>query len=126
MSSRPPIRLPFDRLGVALSAACAVHCAAGAVLVGLLGLGGTVLGGALADPRIHEYGLVAAVVIGGLGLGAGAMHHLRPRLLAMGGAGLALMALGLMVDHGPAETALTVCGVTLLAFAHIGNLRHRH
>jgi hypothetical protein len=52
---------------VLLSALCMVHCVAGVVLVAVLGLGGS----ALLDPRIHEYGLAAAVVVGAIGLGMG-------------------------------------------------------
>ncbi|MDE1918020.1 MAG: MerC domain-containing protein [Sphingomonadales bacterium] len=116
------IRDRLDRMGVLLSALCAVHCVSGVVLVAFLGISG----GALLDPRIHEFGLVAAVMIGALGLGSGALRHGRRGPLMLGGAGLTLMACGLLVHHGMAEVALTVAGVTLLAAAHIGNLRHAH
>jgi hypothetical protein len=118
----PLIRNRLDRLGVVLSALCAVHCVSGVVLVAFLGIGG----GVLLDPRIHEFGLVAAVIIGALGLGMGALRHGRRGPLMMGGTGLALMACGLVVPHGLGEVALTITGVTLLALAHIGNLRHAH
>lgn len=118
----PLIRDRLDRFGVLLSALCMVHCVSGVVLVALLGVGG----GVLLDPRIHEFGLAAAVVIGALGLGAGIMRHKRRGPLILGGAGLTLMACGLVAPHGLAEAALTVAGVSLLAFAHIGNLRHAH
>jgi hypothetical protein len=116
------IRDRLDRMGVFLSALCAVHCVSGVVLVALLG----VSGGVLLDPRIHEFGLAAAVVIGALGLGAGIMRHRRRGPLMLGGAGLTLMACGLIAPHGLAEVALTIAGVTMLASAHIGNLRHAH
>jgi hypothetical protein len=118
----PLIRDRLDRFGVVLSALCAVHCVSGVVLVALLG----VSGGVLLDPRIHEYGLAAALVIGIVGLGTGALRHGHRGPLMLGGAGLALMACGLVAPHGGAEVALTVAGVTLLAIAHIGNLRHAH
>ncbi len=114
------IRGKLDRLGVALSALCLVHCVSGVALVGFLGLGG----GALLDPRIHEWGLAMAMVIGALGLGFGAARHGRRLPLALGAAGLALMGVGLMVPHGLAEAAATIPGVGLLAFAHMRNLRH--
>lgn len=118
----PPIRRQLDRFGVFLSAACAVHCVAGVVLVTLLGIGG----GVLLNPRIHEIGLALALVVGGVGLGVGALRHRQPAILATGAAGLALMALGLMVPDGPVEAAITISGVSLLALAHIRNLRHSH
>lgn len=116
------IRTKIDRLGVALSALCLVHCMAGVAFVAVLGIGG----GVLLDPRVHEYGLAAAVAIGALGLGFGAARHGRRLPLVLGGLGLGLMALGLVVPHGLAEAAATVPGVALLAFAHIRNLRHSH
>lgn len=114
------IRRRLDRAGVLLSTLCAVHCVSGLVLVTLLGVGG----GVLLNPRIHEIGLALAVVIGGLGLGMGAMRHRRPAVLAAGCAGLALMALGLVVPDGPVEAGVTILGVTLLASAHLRNMRH--
>ena len=118
----PSIRARLDRVGVLLSALCAVHCISGVVLVAVLGVGG----GVLLDPRIHEYGLAAAVVIGAVGLGMGALRHGQRGPLMLGGAGLTLMACGLVAPHGGAEVALTIAGVSLLATAHIGNLRHAH
>ncbi|MBN9142814.1 MULTISPECIES: MerC domain-containing protein [unclassified Novosphingobium] len=114
------IRARLDRLGVALSALCLIHCVSGVVLVGLLGIGG----GVLLDPRVHEYGLAAAIAIGALGLGFGLARHGRREPLIMGCVGLVLMAMGLAVPHGLPEMAMTIPGVILLAFAHIRNLRH--
>jgi hypothetical protein len=119
------LHLSADRLGVLLSALCLLHCLAGLLLVTVLGTGAA-FAGVLLDPHVHEYGLVAAIAVGGVGLGVGAMRHGHMRLLAIGTFGLALMALGLVVPHGPAEAAVTALGVSLLAFAHIRNLRHRH
>ncbi|HWU02810.1 MAG TPA: MerC domain-containing protein [Novosphingobium sp.] len=115
-----PFRQRLDRLGVFISALCVVHCVSGLVLVTFLGIGGTLL----LDPRVHEYGLAIAVVVGALGLGFGALRHRRMGLVALGGTGLALMALGLVVPHGLPEAIATIIGVTLVATAHIRNLRH--
>ena len=90
------LRRGLDSAGILLSALCAVHCLAGVVLVVMLGLGGTMLGTALADPRIHEYGLMAAVLVGAAGLGTGFARHRRRDILARGLCGLALMAAGLL------------------------------
>jgi hypothetical protein len=116
------IRRKLDRVGVVLSALCLIHCVSGLVLVTVLGIGG----GALLDPRIHEVGLMLAIGIGAVGLGFGAMRHRRAGPLALGAAGLALMALGLVVPDGVVEAGVTIGGVSLLAFAHIRNLRHQH
>ena len=114
------IRNRLDRMGIALSALCALHCILGVVLVSALGLGGRFL----LDPRIHQFGLCLAVVIGGVSLGFGVARHGRVGPLLVGGTGLAVMAAALFVGHGPEETVLTVIGVALVAFAHIRNL-HR-
>ena len=119
----PRFRARLDRLGVGLSALCMVHCVAGLVFVSVLGIGGTVL----LNPRIHEIGLMLAIGIGGLGLGAGVMRHRRADILIAGVAGLSLMALGLMVPDGPIEAGITILGVCLLALAHLRNMGlHRH
>jgi len=116
----PSIRDRFDRAGIVLSGLCALHCVLGLVLVSLLGLGG----GLLLDPSIHETGLAIALVIGLLSLGLGVMRHGRIGPLMLGGCGLVLMASALAVGHGVSEAFLTIAGVTLVAAAHIGNLRH--
>ena len=111
---------PFlDRAGVLLSSLCAVHCLAGLVLVSVLGIGG----GILLNPAIHRIGLLLAVGIGVVTLGLAALRQRRTDLLVLGGTGLALMAFGLIAPHGTAEAALTICGVGLLATAHVRNLR---
>jgi hypothetical protein len=114
------IRNRLDSLGMVLSGLCAVHCVLGLVLVTVLGLGG----GVLMRPEIHEIGLALAVGVGILTLGLGALRHGRTGPLLIGGCGIALMATALAVPHGPAEAALTIAGVALVAFAHIRNLRH--
>ncbi len=116
------IRNRLDRVGVLLSGLCALHCIAGLVLVTTLGLGG----GVLLAPAIHEMGLALAIVVGLLTLGLGALRHGQLGPLLIGGCGLALMAAALTVPHGTAEAFLTIAGVSLVAVAHIRNLRHAH
>jgi hypothetical protein len=109
----------FDRLGVVISGLCMVHCVAGLFLIGVLGLGG----GVLLNPAIHRFGLVAAFVVGLFTIGAGALRHGHRLPLALGATGLALMAAAIASDHGKAEALLTICGVVLVASAHIVNMR---
>ena len=113
------IRNRLDGMGMVLSGLCAVHCLLGLLLVSILGLGG----GMLLRPEIHEIGLALAVGIGALTLGLGALRHGRTGPLLIGAAGIALMACALAAGHGPAEAALTIAGVALVAYAHIRNLR---
>jgi len=116
------LRSRLDRFGVLLSGLCMIHCLAGLFLVGVLGLGG----GVLLSPSVHRVGLALAVVIGIVTLGMSALRHGRLAPALIGGCGLALMAAGLVVSHGPAEALLTIPGVGLVAFAHLHNLRHAH
>lgn len=114
------LRDRLDRAGIILSGLCAVHCILGVLLVGMLGLGGEVL----LAPEIHRIGLGLALVVGLVSLGFGVARHGKLAPLVIGGAGLGLMGLALAVGHGPAETVLTIIGVSLVAYAHIRNL-HR-
>ena len=113
------IRDRLDRAGVLLSGLCMIHCLAGLLLVGVLGLGGEVL----LSPAIHRVGLALAVVIGAITLGMGVIRHGQRAPLLIGGAGLALMASAVIVQHGAGEALLTIAGVCLVAIAHIRNLR---
>ena len=114
------IRGRLDRLGVVLSGLCALHCLAGLLLVAGLGLGG----GALLAPEIHRIGLALAIAVGSVTLVLGVVRHGDPVPLQIGAAGIALMAFALFVGHGSAEAVLTILGVSLLAWAHLRNLRH--
>jgi hypothetical protein len=116
------IRDRFDRAGIVLSGLCVVHCVLGLVLVSFLGLGG----GVLLAPELHRVGLALAVAVGVLALGAGFARHGRSAPLMLGGLGLALMAGALAVGHGLPEAVLTICGVTIVASAHLWNLRAAH
>lgn len=114
------IRDRLDRVGIALSSLCVVHCLAGILLVGVLGLGGE----ALLAPAWHRAGLALAILIGAVTIGLGVMRHGKLTPLAVACVGLALMGAGLFVSHGAAEASLTVPGVVLVAIAHLLNLRH--
>jgi hypothetical protein len=114
------VRDRFDRVGILLSGLCALHCLTTLVLVAALGLGG----GFLLNPAMHRVGLALAILVGGIGLGVGIARHGKREPLALGAAGLALMTLALLTGHGPAEAALTIAGVTLVAWAHWRNVRH--
>ncbi len=118
-SSAGMLRGRFDRLGVLISGLCMVHCVAGLFLIGVLGLGG----GVLLNPAIHRFGLMAALLVGMFTIGAGALRHGHRLPLALGTTGLALMAAAIASDHGTGEALLTICGVVLVASAHMVNMR---
>ncbi len=109
----------LDRMAIGLSAFCAVHCVGTIVLLGTL----SSLGHFFTAPIVHEAGLAVALLLGAIALGAGLRRHrlLWPSIVGTGG--LTLMGMALFVDHGVAEAALTVCGVSLVATAHYFNMR---
>jgi len=109
----------LDRVAVGLSGLCLLHCVATVVLLSVLSAAGTFL----TNPAIHEVGLFGAIVLAAVALGQGYVAHGAPRPTLVGIAGLSMMALGLVVPHGWAEVAATVCGVSLIAAAHLMNAR---
>lgn len=113
------IRRRFDRLGLALSSLCVLHCLLSIALVSILGLGSQFL---LAH-EIHEYGLVLAVIVAAVAIGWGAFMHRRAGPLIVALMGLGFMGGALAMPHDYRELLLTIIGVSLVAMAHILNLR---
>jgi len=109
----------MDRLAIAVSGLCVVHCLASAVLVTLLASAG----GLLVTPAIHEVGLTMAIMLGIVALGRGVMEHDFMMPSAVGSLGLGVMAGAMTMEHGLAETAYTVVGVLILALGHDLNRR---
>lgn len=117
----PWMRGRLDRTGMLLSGLCLVHCLGGLFLVAVLGLGG----GLVFAPWIHRAGLAVAMVIAAVAIGLGALQHRRPAPFVVVMTGLSFMGGGLAVEHGFEEAVLTIIGVTLVAAAHVLNLRYR-
>ncbi len=109
----------LDRLGIALSGLCAVHCVMSVILMTLVAS----VGGALLHPAIHEVGLVLAIILGAAALGMGIIRHGYMLPAAIGGLGLGVMAGAASIPHGDMETVWTLTGVALLALGHDLNRR---
>ena len=109
----------MDRLGIALSGLCVVHCLASAVFVTMLASAG----GILLDPVVHEVGLMLALGLGILALGRGVLEHGFMMPAAIGGLGLGVMAGALTLPHGGGSTAYAILGVAVLALGHDLNRR---
>ena len=109
----------WDRVAMALSGFCVLHCAATAIFVALAAS----IGGVLAAGWIHEAGLAIAIVLGVVALGRGLTRHGLVLPLAIGMVGLAFMAYALSLPHGGGELMFTVIGVSILALGHFLNLR---
>ncbi len=119
--TRPGQSAALDRMAIALSGLCVVHCLASAVLVAML----STVGGMLGNPLFHEVGLGVAILLGAVALGRGALHHGHLMPLAIGALGLGIMggAITLPHDGGHAEALWTVIGVGILALGHDLNRR---
>jgi len=109
----------LDRMAIALSGLCLVHCIATTVLLALLSAAGGVLGA----HWIHEVGLGLAMVLGAFALGRGIQEHGFMMPSAVGGLGLGVMAGALSMPHDGSEAFATVLGVLVLALGHDLNRR---
>jgi hypothetical protein len=109
----------LDRLGIAVSGFCLVHCLASAVLVAMLASAG----GMLLNPLIHEVGLTIAIGLGIVALGRGVVDHGFMMPAAVGGLGLGVMAGALSLPHDGGEVMYTIVGVAILALGHDLNRR---
>jgi MerC mercury resistance protein len=120
-STRLAFPLGLDRLAIALSGLCVVHCLASAVLLAML----STVGGALLNPIFHEIGLTLAIGLGAIALGRGALQHGYIMPVAMGSLGLGIMAGAMSLPHDGAggEALWTIIGVGILAFGHDLNRR---
>lgn len=127
MNPSPPPQAPLDRLAIALSGICAVHCVLIVLAVGTIPLWGLAW---LTAPGFHEWFLAIALVPSVLALWWGFRAHGDHRVLAAGVGAFGIMALaillheqGMISDNG--ESFLTLGGVSTLALVHWRNLRLR-
>jgi hypothetical protein len=116
------IRGRLDRVGLTLSVLCAVHCVGTLALVAGLGLGGSFL----LNPVIHRVGLILAMLIVGVAIGAGALRHRRAAPFVIAMMGLSFMGGAMAAPREIEEAVLTIIGVALVAVAHVLNVRHLH
>ena len=113
----------LDGLAISLSAACVVHCLALPVAIALL----PALSDLISLPEsVHFWLLLGALPVSLYVLGSASLRNPAGKgTLAIGLGGLALMGSALLAGSESVETALTLCGASLLAFAHIRNWRRR-
>ena len=107
----------MDRVAMAVSGLCLVHCLVTALLLGTL----STLGGMLGSPIIHEVGLGFAIILGIVALGNGIVRHGRFLPPSIGALGIGAMTAALTLPHGGPEMVATVLGVALLATGHFLN-----
>lgn len=109
----------MDRVAIALSGLCLVHCLATAIFVAMIASAG----GMLLNPAIHEIGLVVAIGLGVISLGRGIVEHGFMMPAAIGGLGLGVMSGALTLPHNGGEVMYTIFGVAILALGHDLNRR---
>ncbi len=119
---RQPWSFGLDRLAIAVSGLCVVHCLATTIALAVMSAAGGLL-----NPMIHEVGLTIAIVLGMIALGRGALEHGYLVPLGVGAFGLGMMAGALHLPHDGthAEAFWTVIGVAVLALGHDLNARAR-
>jgi uncharacterized membrane protein (UPF0136 family) len=113
----------LDRLGVAASCSCALHCALTPLVVGVLPLAGLSL---FADERVEWALLGLSVGLGAVSLLPGYFsRHRRVRAVALFAAGLCLIvAARVLLEEGSRlEIPSVVVGALLIAAAHLVNRR---
>ena len=112
----------IDRAGMALSLSCGLHCLFTPLLIGVAA---SLPIGWLFDESTEVLLLAAAVLTGALSLGPSYWRrHRRKRCLAMFAVGVGLLALAKLGPVGERwEPWTVVSGATLLATAHLVNLR---
>ena len=119
MFARAALIGSMDRMAMALSGLCLVHCLATSVILAVLASAG----GLLLSPVVHEIGLTLAIILGIVALGRGVLEHGFMMPSAMGGLGLGVMSGALTMPHSGLETVYTILGVAILALGHDLNRR---
>jgi hypothetical protein len=116
-------RSRVDGWGIFASCLCAVHCAAGALVVGVTGVTGSLL----RDERVELFFLLATVSLASASVTLGYRQHQNARVALLAVAGLSLLGAARAL---PAplllEPAASVLGASLLVMAHVLNARLLH
>jgi len=109
-----------DRLAVFLSGLCVLHCLFLPILLILAPVLGLNL---VSDELVHSILFIIAIPVSLVGLGLGYRRHRHLGSAALAAMGLVLMYVALLQNSLFMEEALTIIGVSLVAFAHIQNRR---
>lgn len=108
----------LDRIAIAVSGLCVVHCVATTVFFAILSTAGGVF-----SPIIHEVGLALAILFAVLALGRGIFTHGYMMPAAVGALGIGIMIGALTMPHSDFEVFWTLIGVSLVALGHDLNRR---
>ena len=117
-----PARARFDFIGLILSGSCLVHC----LLLPVAVLTAPALAVWLGETEttVHWTLFFVALGVSGWALLTGYRRHGAMLVIAVGAVGLAVMAVAAAHLFGSAaEAVLTVSGASIVALAHVVNLR---
>ncbi|HEY0179412.1 MAG TPA: MerC domain-containing protein [Dokdonella sp.] len=123
---RTPYARVADRVGATASFLCAVHCAALPLVIAALPALGLEF---LADHRFERVFIACASALAATTLYLGFRRHQRFRAFWFLLPGIVLLLAGITIDadHGsPVHAVLVAIGGTLVALAHLTNLRLTH
>ncbi|OFC70340.1 MerC domain-containing protein [Alteromonas confluentis] len=124
----PRIQAIGDKIAIALSSLCVVHCIITPILlIALPALGGV----AFLDHEVfHQILLFFVLPVGVIAITAGYRHHKSAAILGSGLLGLLLLTLAGTIAHDLVgeigETVLTIVASLFIVYAHIQNYRQRH
>lgn len=122
----------FDRIAIALSTICIVHCLAMPFVIAVLPLAAFAVGG---DGHFHTLMLWFVVPTSVLGFGLGVRVHRRADIVALGVVAIAALSTAALWGHAAweptVEVFVNVGASIVLATAHWWNFRevrriHRH
>jgi hypothetical protein len=108
-----------DRVGVSISAACAIHCLAAPVLLTFLSIAGF-------EENIELLMIGISLMIAAVTFTAGFVRNTTVLPLALLLVGAPVMIASRSVHHPWAEPALLIAGAVLLSIGHVVNLRRGH
>jgi hypothetical protein len=117
-------RLTWDRVGIAASGLCLIHCAATPLLAMLVSVAGVSFWG---GRWVHPLMVLVVVPVAALALVRGYRRHARAGVLLLGGVGAAAIAVAAIVPDGVlgarGDQLVTSAGSLLVIAAHWRNLR---
>ena len=114
----------FDRVAIALSTICIVHCLAMPFVIAVLPIAALTVGG---DGHFHSLMLWFVVPTSIVGFGLGVRVHRRTDIVLLGAVAIAVLAAAAVWGHShwdpSVEVLVNVASSVLLAAAHWRNFR---
>jgi hypothetical protein len=119
------MRKAWDKMGIFLSALCAAHC----IAVAIVPIALPALDIIFHSPWFHRIFTVMIFIIGPMAFYPSFKRHGLTKILALAAGGMLLVATGTILDTLVAEElshSISIAGSALLVTAHLWNLRHSH